>query len=477
MITDQPVKAQPMQNKSLNGFTKNNDHMDLVDRYNSNLIELYIKEKKELNQKCSDVRVEYTSKYNMDGFKKMWKSAKKSRSKAFHISEILNVGETLNLNDKPLSYSFAISMMPEEKSELKINDQTGIFKLVFSDGSFMFFYKWVGGLAKERSVESLYAAEDEVWMKFLTMMNKDANSKKRPPIGGIYRFGNGIYNKIEKIKETPVVHESVNIVLEDINMFDNNLSMFTRFNMPGTRKVMLVGPPGTGKSSLGMRIASKYQKEKNVTFFTEIAGLALHLNLCAKYGVPTICFLEDAEGTLQKADSSLLNLLDGIDQPINLKGAYVIMTTNHPHKIERRILQRPGRIDAIFPFGNLKGEYAIKCAEIYFKDLLFGPEKVIDVSDKKIIAKLSEILDVDGNGVTGTRVKQYSEDVVKYMVSKKKTKITLDELSQIFKITENTLKTVYDMAKEQGLLDGEPIGFHMGESQQKGPSFNEKDTI
>jgi len=283
----------------------------------------------------------------------------------------------------------------------------------------------------------------------------------------------------EKVKETPVVHPSVGKVVEDIEVFFDNIDRFTRWNLPGTRKVMLVGPPGTGKSSLAIRIANRYMKTKNVTFFTDIDNLADHLIQCAKYKVSTICILEDADGSLQHVNSSLLNFLDGVDQPINPKGAYIIMTTNHPKKIEPRVLQRPGRVDSIFLFGNLKDDYVMKCAEIYLHDMFFSEEKVVEGEMEEIKAALLDLFDANGKGITGTRIKQFSEDVLRYIVSQKKDTITIEEAKTVFNNTAHNIKNVYKMAEEMGLLSGEPIGFGIGDDdkEQEHERFKEHDMI
>lgn len=438
----------------------------IAESYYHKLVDMY---RKDRGKACGKVRVQYTTEYDYSLFRDLMKQAKRSRVKSFHIASIDSV------DDDVIRFSFSIDLNKKNKNEIDINDQTGIFKLNFSDGTFMYFAKWVTGDGKSRMVDSIFATEDSVWVKLIQLINKEAKKRKKPPVGQVYKNEKGIYMPRKKLKETPVVHESVKFVKEDIDMFFGNLDLFTRWGMPGTRKVMLVGPPGTGKSSLTIRIANQYMKEKNVTFFTDIGSLATHLSLCAKYNVSTICVLEDAESSLQRPESNLLNFLDGIDQPVNPKGAYIIMTTNYPQKIERRILQRPGRVDQIFAFGNLKGEYVMKCAEIYLKDYFFGKNKIVEGTKKEIEDTLRDMFDADGKGITGTRIKQFSEDIVKYAVSKKKKTVTLQEVREVFTQTTELLKTVYEMAQEQGLLEGESVGFDWDSSSPKPVQFDEDD--
>lgn len=442
----------------------------MADGYYHKLIALYRKDVASKGQTCGPVRVQYTTEYDYSLFRDLMQQAKRGRTKSFHISSMDSV------EDDGVSFSFSIDISKKNKNEIDINDQTGTFKVNFSDGTFMYFAKWVTGNGKSRMVDSIFAAEDTVWAKLITLINKEAKKRKKPPMGQVYKNEKGVYITRKKLKETPVVHESVKFVKEDIDMFFGNLDQFTRWNMPGTRKIMLVGPPGTGKSSLTIRIANQYMKEKNVTFFTDISSLAIHLNLCAKYGVSTICVLEDAESSLQRPESNLLNFLDGIDQPVNTKGAYIIMTTNYPQKIEKRILQRPGRVDQIFAFGNLKGEYVMKCAEIYLKDSFFSKDKIVQGTKKQIETRLRKLFDAENKGISGTRIKQFSEDVLKFVVSKKKKTVTLDEVEAVFNQTTDNLKTVYEMALEQGLMEGDSVGFQWNDTnRQPEPSFDEAD--
>lgn len=441
------------------------EHTSTAIEYHKKLVNLYEEDMRGQDRKCGEVRVQYTMEYNHATFQELMQDTKNSRS--FRIMSLER------LENKELKFCFSVAIT-NGKKKIETKEQTGTFKVSFSDGTFMYFAKWLTGAGKGRMIDSIFAAEDEVWINFLSLINKSTRKRNKPPVGKVYKCENGIYLVREKLKETPVVHETVGLVKEDIEMFFGNIDKFTRWNMPGTRKVMLVGPPGTGKSSLGVRIANANAKTMNVSFFDDISALSGHLNKCAKYKISTICILEDAEGTLQRPDSSLLNFLDGIDQPVNTAGAYVIMTTNYPQKIERRILQRPGRVDQIFAFGNLKGEYVMKCAEIYLKDSFFSKNKVVVGSKKDIEKTLNEIFDADGKGIPGTRIKQFSEDVLKYIVSKKKDKVTLDEVKTIFNQTNDNLKNVYDMAEEQGLLDGD-IGFGWDEKKAPEVRFNEAD--
>ena len=56
------------------------------------------------------------------------------------------------------------------------------------------------------------------------------------------------------------------MVKEDKKFFFNNIPIFTRFNQPGTRKILLVGEPGTGKTALCAEISKDDNSKYSIVF-------------------------------------------------------------------------------------------------------------------------------------------------------------------------------------------------------------------
>lgn len=240
-----------------------------------------------------------------------------------------------------------------------------------------------------------------------------------------FNYNINIYTKhISKI--TSLIHPQYDIILHDINFYFNNLKLFKRYNNKGIRKILLAGEPGTGKSSILNNISIAYKNEKNIAFTSNISTFPEHMKICNDSSLPCIIILEDADSSLTNSSSDLLNFLDGYNQPNTKCGCYVIMSTNNPNLIDDRIKKRPGRIDKIFNIDNLKGNDAIECAKIYFKNIVH----------KEFFLKLHKNI---FDNMTGAQIKELSQSTASFAAANN---INIIDLTLVTKIKDEMFNSL-----------------------------------
>jgi SpoVK/Ycf46/Vps4 family AAA+-type ATPase len=149
-------------------------------------------------------------------------------------------------------------------------------------------------------------------------------------------------------------------ILHDIDaFFQRGVEIYQRLNIKPFRKLLLAGVPGTGKTMLCSALANWALEQQ--MFVVYVSGSSnsygarfwkIHqaLEMSASSESKTLVIVEELDAYMQDDDSKaeLLNVLDGLESPSNPFGTIMIATTNHPEKIDDRVLKRPGRLDRIF---------------------------------------------------------------------------------------------------------------------------------
>jgi hypothetical protein len=139
--------------------------------------------------------------------------------------------------------------------------------------------------------------------------------------------------------------------------FDKGIGLYQELKLAPFRKLLFVGPPGTGKSTLCAALAKHALKRKMVVVYVSAADdegasfgkVYQALRIVAEAKHPTLLIIEELDVYLREQDKSqILNVLDGMEAPNNPRGALMVATTNYPEVIDERIAKRPGRIDRIF---------------------------------------------------------------------------------------------------------------------------------
>jgi len=207
--------------------------------------------------------------------------------------------------------------------------------------------------------------------------------------------------KNTRVKERPTIRfsdvagiEEAKGEVSEIVDFLRNPKKYQRLGGTLPKGVLLIGPPGTGKTMLAKAIAC----EANAAFFsvhgsdfTEVfvgvgAKRVRQIFKQARKATPAIIFIDeidcvgknrkfDSHGEHQQTINALLAAMDGFQ---GSEGIVVIAATNRPEDLDDA-LTRPGRFDrkVFVPYPDMKGRRAILQAHAHDKPI--EGEKTLDL--------------------------------------------------------------------------------------------------
>ena len=141
------------------------------------------------------------------------------------------------------------------------------------------------------------------------------------------------------------------------------LKRYESLQLPRLRTVLLIGSAGTGKTTLLKVEGASHAKHggyvsyicpppnsRNSNAWQQLTNA---LQLAAESKIPALILVEDFEIFVSSASElqNVLDILDGVGTPDNPAGTLLLATSNEPEKIDARIRDRSGRIDAIIELG------------------------------------------------------------------------------------------------------------------------------
>ena len=142
-------------------------------------------------------------------------------------------------------------------------------------------------------------------------------------------------------------------ILADARKFFTREDVYKEHGIPYHRNYLLVGPPGTGKTSLIHALASELDMGLSIINFHPYYSKQSLTSNMVNLPKNTVVVVEDIDAlyTLNRMHdprangltfSDFINVIDGFTSSNN--GVLLFMTTNHPETIDPALL-RPGRVD------------------------------------------------------------------------------------------------------------------------------------
>jgi cell division protease FtsH len=199
----------------------------------------------------------------------------------------------------------------------------------------------------------------------------------------VYQLNFGRGRGPHRVRHRPTIRfadvagvEEAKSEVQEVIDFLRDPKKYSRLGGKLPKGILLIGPPGTGKTMLAKAIAG----EANASFFsasgsdfTEIfvgvgAKRIREIFRQARKHQPAIIFIDeidclgknrkfDQNGELQQTNNALLTAMDGFEAS---EGVIVIAATNRPEDLDEALL-RPGRFDrkVFVPLPDAKGRRAI----------------------------------------------------------------------------------------------------------------------
>lgn len=212
---------------------------------------------------------------------------------------------------------------------------------------------------------------------------------QRPPT--VYVYGswgwNASYAPLRPLDTVVLDNGIKERVVADVERFLGAEMDYTVRGIPWHRGLMFWGPPGTGKTSLAKAVAERFGLD---TYFLSLSSLSDDKEFFRHVGdvrSKSVLVLEDIDTASASGDreaakpdgerkavtaGALLSVLDGPHTP---HGVIVIVTTNHPEKLDPAVV-RPGRIDLTVELGWCTSPQASALYETFYGR---APEREFEV--------------------------------------------------------------------------------------------------
>ena len=190
-------------------------------------------------------------------------------------------------------------------------------------------------------------------------------------------FDDGYWQKNEKLFGAIKAATFDNLILpdglrreieSDLAHFFASRETYDRYGVPWKRGVLLIGPPGNGKTHTVKALINQtgrpclYVKSFKSSYGTEHDNIRAVFER-ARQAAPCLLVFEDLDSLVDDGNRSFfLNELDGFETNT---GLVVLATTNHPERLDPAILDRPSRFDRKFYFDLPAAEERRRFIEVW----------------------------------------------------------------------------------------------------------------
>lgn len=201
-------------------------------------------------------------------------------------------------------------------------------------------------------------------------------------------------------------------IISEGNKFFDKVEVYKKLGKPPKRALLLCSPPGVGKTAAISQVCNYYlEKDENTCVIvwdtsdvssSSVNKFFLRKSTFSEDVKRLILVMEDIGGATVEdfhgargADSSLLNLLDGVGSPFKGVPTFIIATTNNPEQSVGALIDRPGRFDKVLELRTPNAKETKELlAFIAKRDLTEDEEKAAEKAAKEqfSIAHLQEIV-------------------------------------------------------------------------------------